>query len=64
MQLSDTYGITYFYDYISYIGRNAINQSDLTFPLTIFDPKRNVRVILMLFTLPSLTINRDAEKFF
>ena len=26
IQLSDTYGITYLYDYISYIGRNAINQ--------------------------------------
>ena len=52
------------YDYISYIGRNAINQSDLTFPLTILDPRRSVRGILMLFTLPLLATNRDPETFF
>ena len=53
------------FDYISYIGRNAINQSDLTFPLTILDPRRNVRGILILFTLPpSAATNRDPEKFF
>ena len=62
--LSDTYGITYLYDYISYIGRNAINQSDLTFPLTILDPRRTVRGILMLFTLPPAAANRDLENFF
>ena len=63
IQLSDTYGITYLYDYISYIGRNAINQSDLAFPLTILDP-RSVRGILMLFTLPPAATNRDLENFF
>ena len=61
--MSDTYGITYLYDYISYIGRNAINQSDLTFPLTILNP-RSVRGILMLFTLPPSTANRDPENCF
>ena len=65
IQLSDTHGITYLYDYISYIGRNSINQSDLTFQLTILDPRRSVRGILMLFTLPpSAATNRDSEHFF
>ena len=63
IQLSDTYGITYLYDYISYIGRNAINQSDLIFPVTILDPRRSARRILMLFTLPPSTANRDPENF-
>ena len=53
------------YDYISYIGRNAINQSDLIFPLTILDPRRRARGKLMLFTLPpSAATNRDPENFF
>ena len=64
MQLSDTYGITYLYDYVSYIGRNEITQSDLTFPLAILDPRRSVRGILMLFTLPPSTANRDPENLF
>ena len=57
IQLSDTYGLTYLYDYISYVSRNAIiNQSDFTFPLKILDP-RSVKGILMLFTLPQPTVN-------
>ena len=52
------------YDYISYIERNAINQSDLTFPFTNLDPRRSVRGILMVFTLPPSAPNRDPENFF
>ena len=64
IQLSDTYGIIYLYDYISYIAKNAINQLDLKFPLTVLDPRRSVRGILMLFKLPPSAANRDPEKFF
>ena len=52
------------YDYIIYIGRNAINQSDLKFSLTILDSRRSVRGILILFTLPPAAANRDPEIFF
>lgn len=62
IQLSDSnYGITYFYDYISYVGMNPIKQSDLSFTLTIQDPRRSLKGILILFTLP--TIN-DPENYF
>ena len=64
IQLSDTYGIIYLYDYKSYIGKNALNQLDLKFSLTILDPRRSVREILMLIKLPPSTANRDPEKFF
>ncbi len=56
--------LTYYYDYISYIGMNPINQSDLSFTLTIQDPRKSVRGLLMLFTLPPATANRDPENFF
>ena len=65
IQLSDSaYGITYFYDYVSYIGMNPINKSDLSFTLTIQDPRKSLRGILMLFTLPPATANRDSENYF
>jgi len=64
IQLSDTFGIDYFYDYISYIGMNPINKSDLSFTLTIQDPRISVRGILMLFTLPTAAANRDPENFY
>ena len=64
IQLSGTYGVTYLYDYISYIGRNAINQSDLKFPLIILDPRRSVRGILMLFTRLPTAANQDPENVF
>jgi hypothetical protein len=65
IQLSDSQqGITYFYDYISYVGMNSINQSDLSFPLIIQDPRKSVRGILLLFTLPPATANRDPENYF
>ena len=64
-QMSDsTFGITYFYDYISFIGMNPINQSDLSFTLTIQDPRKSVRGILMLFTQPPATANRSPENYF
>lgn len=58
------FGITYFYDYISFIGRNPINQSDLSFTLTIQDPRKSLRGVLMLFTLPPATANRVTENYF
>ncbi len=64
VQLSDTFGIDYFYDYISYIGMNPINKSDLSFTLTIQDPRTSVRGILMLFALPPAVANRDPENFY
>jgi hypothetical protein len=59
-----TFGITYFYDYISLIGMNPINQSDLSFTLTIQDPRKSVRGILMLFTLPPTIASRSPENYF
>jgi hypothetical protein len=64
IQLSDTMGITYLYDFISYIGMNSIDQSDLSFTLTINSPKKSARGILLLFTLESETANRDPENYF
>jgi hypothetical protein len=60
VQMSDSaIGITYFYDYISYIGMNAISQSDLSFTLVIQDPRKSLRGILMLFTLPNADTPED-----
>lgn len=64
IQLSDTFGIDYFYDYISHIGMNPINKSDLSFTLTVQDPRISVRGILMLFTLPPTPLLRDPENFY
>ena len=64
-QMSDSsFGITYFYDYISFLSMNPINQSDLSFTLTVQDPRRSVRGILMLFRLPPPTANRTPENYF
>jgi hypothetical protein len=64
-QMSDSsFGITYFYDYISFLSMNPINQSDLSFTLTVQDPRRSVRGILMLFTQPPATANRTPENYF
>ncbi len=65
IQLSDSpHGITYLYDYISYDGMNPINQSDLSFSIIMQSPRKSLRGILLLFTLPPATANRDPENYF
>lgn len=64
-QLSDsTVGISYLYDYISYIGMNPINKSDQSFMLNIHDPRISMKGILMLFEIPPTAGARDSEYFY
>ena len=64
-QLSDSQGgISYLYDYVTYIGMNPINKSDTSFSLDVKHPRKSIKGILMLFEIPPTEGSRDSENFY
>jgi len=60
-------GISYMYEYVTYIPNNPIDQSLTSFTLDIKHPRKSIKGILMLFELQSVAnaaTGRDPEYFF